>query len=163
MKRILALAFAFLAFSCASLAAAPDAPGTKLVTIQAGGFPGVGAVVTGSIGMANLGSSHLYGGLQFGVDSRKGSTAGRMDLSLAPRFTLGLNLAKALEVHVGGLAGICAQQLSFAGSTDDTKLGFCYGGFGGFRFRLSDTLGLVAEGCYSPQLPYATLGLSFRF
>jgi len=139
----------------------PDARGTKLVQIQGGAFPGMGAILSGNIAMANMGKAHLYGGLQLGVNLRTGAVtdAKRMDLSVAPRFTLGFNLSKVIEFHFGGLAGVAAQ--SFNGS--DRTLEFCYGGLGGFRFNFSPSFGMVAEGCYSEHIPYATLGFAFRF
>ena len=135
----------------------PDAPGSKLVTVQVGGFPGFGGIVSGNIAMANLGSAHLYGGLQAGAAFAKGSMSSRSDFSLAPRLMLGFNLSNVVEFHVGGLAGIDVRRIT------ESRLIFCYGGVGGFRFNLSPSLGLLAEGCYSPQLPYATVGLAFTF
>ena len=76
MKRTLVLLAAMVVAVTASLnafASEPDKPGTKLITIQGGYGPGIGAVLSGNIAMANLGASHLYGGLQliFGFKSPK--------------------------------------------------------------------------------------------
>lgn len=171
MKKIvmfLAVAFAALCFSNSARAAGPDAPGTKLITIQAGGGPGFGGLISGNIALANLGAAHLYGGLQVGGDLHRGSSANRMDLSLAPRVMLGFNLGSVFELHFGGLAGVGVQR--FLGESLSPSLGFCYGGFGGIRLNITPSFGLVAEGCYARQmalpsviLPYGTAGLAFRF
>ena len=157
-----------LAASFSSSAAEPDKPGTKLITIQAGGGPGIGGLVTGNIAMANLGAAHLYGGLQLGGDMHRGSSANRVDLSLAPRLMLGFNLGPVFELHFGGLAGVGVQR--FQGDSQSPALGFCYGGFGGIRLNITPSFGLVAEGCYAAQLstrgvslPYGTGGIAFRF
>ena len=163
MKRIFTLltAFAVMLSSISAFAAEPDKPGTKLITIQGGYGPGIGAILSGNIAMANLGAGHLYGGLQVGGYFRHGATTGvrKIDLSLAPRVMLGFPLGNVVELHVGGLAGIDMARF------DDLKssLVFCYGGFGGMRLNLSDSMGIVLEGCYSNCLPYATAGLAFRF
>ena len=150
-----------LAGSLNGFAAEPDKPGTKVIQVQAGAFPGMGAVLSANIAMANMGKAHLYGGLQGGVNIRTGAVTEtkRMDLSVAPRFTLGFNLSRVIEFHLGGLAGIAAQ--SFDGA--DRTLQFCYGGLGGFRLNFTPAFGMVLEGCYSPHLPYATAGIAFRF
>ena len=36
-------------------------------------------------------------------------------------------------------------------------------GFGGLRLNLSDSMGIVLEGCYSNALPYASGGIAIRF
>lgn len=164
MKKILTLlAAAVWALTASSFASAsePDAPGTKLITIQAGGLPGFGGLVSGQIAMANFASGHLYGGLQLGANSRHGAVTGtnKMDLSVAPRLMLGWNLGRVFEIHLGGQAGIVAQRFD----ADKMQLAFGYGGFGGFRFNVSDSFGLVLEGSYSNCLPYATGGIAFRF
>lgn len=166
MKKILtSLSVAFVAVfvSITALAAGPDAPGTKLITIQAGGFPGVGALLSGQVALTDMAAGHLYGGLQLGGNFRHGAVASldtrKVDLSLAPRLMLGWNLGRVVEFHAGGLAGVAAQRFD-AGKF---QLAFCYGGFGGFRLNFSDSFGLVLEGCYSNCLPYATGGLAFRF
>ena len=172
MKRTLCLlAAALLGVALSHNAMAfqgPDKPGSKLITIQAGGGPGFGGLVTGNIAMANLGAAHLYGGLQFGGDLHRGSSANRMDLSLAPRVMLGFNLGSVFELHFGGLAGVGVQR--FLGDTQSPSLGFCYGGFGGIRLNFTPSFGLVAEGYYAKQmslpsviLPYGTAGIAFRF
>ena len=164
MKRTIALLAAFAAAFTLSLngfAAEPDKPGTKLITIQAGYGPGFGAVVSGNIAMANLGKGHLYGGLQAGANFRHGKVmdTNKMDLSVAPRLMLGWNLGRVVELHAGGFAGIAAKRFD----DEKSQLVFAYGGFGGFRLNLSDSVGLVLEGCYSPQLPYGLAGLAFKF
>ncbi len=139
----------------------PDAPGTKVITVQAGALPGFGGLVSGNIAITGLGSTHLYGGLQAGVNFRSGhaTDAKKLDLSVAPRFALGLNLSRVIELHAGALAGIAAQRFN------DMKmdLKFTYGGFGGLRLNVSPSMGILVEGCYSPNLPYAMAGLAFRF
>ena len=73
MKRTLVLLAAIAVAISASLnafASEPDRPGTKLITIQGGYGPGIAAVLSGNIAMANLGASHLYGGLQLGGNFR---------------------------------------------------------------------------------------------
>ena len=164
MKRIFVLLTAFavaLAASVSGFASEPDAPGTKLLTIQGGYGPGIGAIVSGNVAMANLGSGHLYGGIQLGGNFRHGKATGtqKIDLSLTPRVMLGWNLGRVVELHAGGLAGIAAQRF------DDlkTQLVFCYGGFGGLRLNVSDSFGIVLEGCYSPQLPYGSAGIAIKF
>ena len=167
MKRTIALfatlVVALLSAGNAFAGQAPDAPGTKMFTVRVGGLPGMGANLDASIAMANLGSAHLYGGLQLGADLRKGYGASRTDLSLAPRLTLGFNLSRVVEMHAGGVAGIAMRKVSSSDYSSSPSLIFCYGGFGGFRFNVSDSLGIVLEGCYSHCLPYATAGLAFRF
>ena len=141
--------------------AEPDKPGTRQFTIQGGYGPGIGAVVSGNISMANLGGSHLYGGLQAGGNIRHGKVMDttKMDFSLAPRLMLGWNLGRVVEMHAGGFAGIAAQRFDDAKS----QLVFCYGGFGGLRLNVSQSVGIILEGCYSPQLPYGLAGLAFKF
>ena len=156
-----ALSAALLFFASPASAAEPDKPGTKLIQIQGGGFPGYGALVSGNIAITNLGKSHLYGGLQFGANLRTGAVTGekRTELSAAPRLTLGFNLSRVIEFHFGGLAGVAMRRYE----KGSTALKFCYGGLGGFRFNVSDSFGLVLEGSYSNCLPYATGGIAFRF
>ena len=164
MKRVfvfLASVVVAISTSLSAFAAEPDKPGTKLITIQGGYGPGIGAVLSGSIAMANLGAGHLYGGLQLGGNFRHGKIADtrKTDLSVAPRFMLGWNLGRVVEIHAGGLAGIAAVKFD----ADQSKLAFCWGGLGGVRLNLSDSFGLVLEGCYSPQLPYGLAGIAFKF
>ena len=164
MKRLLTLFAAtllVLAFSPVLSASEPDKPGTKLITIQGGYGPGVGGLLSGNLAMSNLGSMHLYGGLQAGGYFRHGKVmnTNKMDLSLAPRVMLGLNLGRVVELHAGGFAGIAAQRFDNA----ESKLVFHFGGFGGLRLNLSPSLGLLLEGCYSPQLPYGLAGIAIRF
>ena len=165
MKRTLVLFAAFLtalAASSSSFAApGPDAPGSKMITVQAGAFPGFGGLLSGQIAMARLGQGHLYGGLQLGGNYRHGaaSDAKKIDLSVAPRLLYGFNLGRVVEMHFGGLAGVDVQHFDSLKSS----LVFCYGGFGGLRLNLSSSVGIVLEGCYSNCLPYATAGLAFRF
>ena len=140
----------------------PDAPGSKVITVQAGGFPGYGGLVSGNVAITRLGSAaHLYGGLQAGANFRIGhaTDAKKLDLSVAPRFVLGFNFSQVVEFHAGAFAGVAAQRFN------DRKmdLQFSYGGFGGFRFNISPSVGLLLEGCYSPCLPYTLAGLAFRF
>ena len=157
---LLGLLMAF-AVSTPVFAAEPDAPGSKMVTIQAGGFPGFGGILSAQLAMANVGNGHLYGGLQFGGNLRHGKATDtqKIDLSLAPRVTLGWNLGRVVEIHAGALGGVAAQRF------DDlkTQLAFCYGGLGGLRLNLSESMGIVLEGCYSNCLPYATGGIAIRF
>ena len=164
MKNTVSLILAllgFFAFSFSVSAAEPDKPGTKLIQIQGGGFPGYGALISGSIAITDLGKSHLYGGLQFGANLRTGAVTGekRMELSAAPRLTLGFNLSRVVELHFGGLAGVAMRRYEKGSSA----LKFCYGGLGGFRFNVSPSFGIVLEGCYSEDLPYASGGIAFRF
>ena len=164
MKQIFAFFSAValvLATSFSSYAVEPDKPGTKLITVQAGYGPGIGALASGSIAIANLGAAHLYGGLQAGGNFRHGKVmdTNKMDLSVAPRLMLGFNLGRVVEMHAGGFAGIAAKRFD----ADKSQLVFSYGGFGGFRLNVSDSVGIVLEGCYSPQLPYGLAGLAFRF
>jgi len=164
MKKIgIILAAAVLSFglSFPASAAGPDAPGTKLITVQAGGFPGFGGLASGQIVLTNIAGGHLYGGFLLGANFRHGAIldSKKMEFSLAPRVMLGWNLGRVVEFHAGGLAGIAMQHF------DELKsnLAFCYGGFGGFRLNFSDSFGIVLEGCYSNCLPYATGGIAFRF
>lgn len=145
-------------------AAEPDAPGSKMFTIQAGYGPGIGGLVSGNIAIAQLGSAHLYGGLQAGAYFRHGNDAKRTDLSIAPRFFLGFPISRVFEVHFGALAGVASQHYPDL----ESKLMPSFSGFGGLRFSLSDSLYLIAEGYYFyPQkylhTPYGTAGLAFRF
>ena len=164
MKRSFSMLAAFAVALITALngfSAEPDKPGTRLFTIQGGYGPGIGAVVSGNIAMANLGGSHLYGGLQAGANLRHGKVmdTNKMEFSLAPRLMLGWNLGRMVELHAGGLAGIAAQRFDDAKS----QLVFCYGGFGGLRLNVSPSVGIILEGCYSPQLPYGLAGLAFKF
>ncbi len=164
MKRTLVLLAAFavaISTSLSAFAAEPDKPGTKLITVQGGYGPGIAAVLSGNIAMANLGASHLYGGLHLGGNFRHGKVAEthKTDLSVAPRLMLGWNLGRVVEIHAGGFAGIAAVKFD----ADQSKLTFCWGGFGGLRLNFSDSFGLVLEGCYSPQLPYGLAGIAFKF
>ena len=164
MKRTLVLLAAMAVALSASLnafASEPDKPGTKFITIQGGYGPGIGAVLSGNIAMANLGAGHLYGGLQLGGNFRHGKVAEthKTDLSVAPRLMLGWTLGRVVEIHAGGLAGIAAVKFD----TDQSNLAFCWGGFGGIRLNFSDSFGLVLEGCYSKQLPYGLAGIAFKF
>ena len=164
MKKILILlATAAISFGLSNsvFAAEPDAPGTKLITLQAGALPGFGALASGQIVLTDMAAGHLYGGLQLGANFRHGAVldSRKTDLSLAPRVMLGWNLGRVVEFHAGVLAGVAMQHF------DDLKssLAFCYGGFGGFRLNFSDSFGIVLEGCYSNCLPYASGGFAFRF
>lgn len=161
MKKFFALFAALLACLLSSVCSFaiqdPDAPGSKLVTVQVGATPGFGGIVSGNVAMARLGSGHLYGGLQAGANFSKGSYASRTDFSLAPRVMVGFNLSQSFELHFGALAGIAARKL------DETYFQFCYGGFGGLRVKFSPSVSLIAEGYYSPHLSYASLGLGFTF
>ena len=155
----------FLSVNPAS-AAEPDNPGTKLITVEGGYGPGFGAIVSGNIAMANLGAAHLYGGLQLGADFRHGGVTGtkKTDLSVAPRVMLGFNLGRVVELHFGGLAGVAAQRFD----ASQNRLVFSYAGFGGFRFNVSDSFGIVLEGYYAYpskylHLPYGSAGFAFRF
>ena len=155
-----------LATSLSSFAAEPDKPGTKLITVQGGYGPGIGAIVSGNIAMTNLGSAHLYGGLLLGGDFRHSdvTNAKKTDLSVAPRLMLGWNLGRVVEMHFGGLAGIAAQRFD----TDQNRLVFTYAGFGGFRFNVSDSFALLLEGYYAYPtkyllVPYGSAGFAFRF
>ena len=164
MKKTISLFLALLGILAIHLnasAAEPDKPGTKLIQIQGGGFPGYGALVSGNIAITNLGKSHLYGGLQFGANLRTGAVTGekRTELSAAPRWTLGFNLSRVIEFHFGGLAGVAMRRYE----KGSTALKFCYGGLGGFRLNVSPSFGIVLEGCYSQDLPYASGGIAFRF
>lgn len=164
MKRtlfFLAAVAVAISVSLNAFASEPDKPGTKLITIQGGYGPGIAAVLSGNIAMANLGASHLYGGLQLGGNFRHGKVAEtrKTDLSVAPRLTLGWNLGRVVEIHAGGLAGIAAVKFD----ADQSNLAFCWGGFGGLRLNFSDSFGLVLEGCYSKQLPYGLAGIAFKF
>ena len=162
-KTIVTLLGLLMAFTVSQsvFAAEPDSPGAKMITIQAGGLPGFGGLVSAQIAMANVANGHLYGGLQLGGNFRHGAATDtkKTDLSLAPRVMLGWNLGRVVELHVGGLGGVAAQRF------DDMKsqLAFCYGGFGGLRLNLSDSIGIVLEGCYSNALPYASGGIAIRF
>ena len=141
--------------------AEPDKPGTKLITIQGGYGPGFGGVLSGNIAIANPGAAHLYGGLLAGVNLRHGKVmdTNKMDLSVAPRLMLGFNLGRVVELHAGGFAGIAAKRFDESKS----QLVFAYGGFGGLRLNVSDSVGLLLEGCYSPQLPYGLAGIAIKF
>ena len=164
MKRTIVLLATLAVALTASLkgfAAEPDKPGTKLITIQGGYGPGYGAVLSGNIAIANPGSLHLYGGLQFGGNFRHGKVmnTNKTDLSVAPRVMLGVNLGRVVELHAGGFAGVAAKRFD----DDKSQLVFAYGGFGGLRLNVSSSVGIVLEGCYSPQLPYGLGGIAIRF
>ena len=166
MKRTICLLASLAVALYASLnafSAEPDKPGTKLITIQGGYGPGIGGILSANIAMADLGASHLYGGLQLGGNFRHGKVSSldtrKTDLTVAPRVMLGWNLGRVVELHAGGLAGVAA--VSF--NSDKSNLAFCYGGFGGLRLNFSDSFGLVLEGCYSPQLPYSLAGIAIKF
>lgn len=163
MKKSIVLFAAILVALAASwnAYADPDKPGTVVLQIQGGAFPGMGGIVSGNVAMARIGKGHLYGGVQAGYNLRTGAVtaAKKQDLSVASRFTYGFNLSRVIEFHLGGLAGVAAS--SFEGS--ERTLNFCYGGLGGFRLNFTPVFGMVLEGCYSPYLPYASAGFSFRF
>ena len=169
MKRFIALLAACAVALCTlprGFAAEPDKPGTKLITIQGGYGPGIGAMVSGNVALANLGKGHLSGGLQAGANFRHGKVmdTNKMDLSVAPRLLLGWNLGRVVEMHVGGFAGIAAQRFDGA----QNQLVFCYAGFGGFRFQVGDSFALLLEGYYAypskyQHVPYGSAGFAFRF
>jgi len=164
MKKIVMLLAALSGlFVSANLSALedPDAPGSKVITVQAGALPGFGGLFSGNIAITQLGSAHLYGGLQGGVNFRTGQAtdAKKLDLSVAPRFTLGLNLSRVVELHAGAFAGVDAQRFG----NMKMELKFTYGGFGGLRLNLGPSVGILLEGCYGPHLPYTLAGLAFRF
>ena len=169
MKRTIALLAALAAAMTISLngfSAEPDKPGTKLITLQGGYGPGFGAIVSGNIAVANLGKGHLYGGLLAGANFRHGKVVdtNKMDLSVAPRLMLGWNLGRVVEMHMGGFAGITAQRFD----ADRNQLVFCYAGFGGFRFQVSDSFSLLLEGYYAypskyQHVPYGSAGFAFKF
>ena len=167
MKQMLTLVSALalvLTTAVSAFAAEPDKPGTKLITVQAGYGPGIGAVVSGNIALANLGSGHLYSGIQLGGNFRHGFEAQRTDLSIAPRVFLGFPLSRTFEFHFGALAGVAVRLFPDL----PTDLKFSYAGFGGFRLAVSDSVSLIAEGYYAyPRkylhVPYGTAGLAFRF
>jgi len=169
MKQIVILfaaAILALATSLNVFAAEPDKPGTKLITVQAGYGPGIGALLTGNIAMADLGAAHLYGGLALGGHFRHGFDAKRTDLSVAPRLFLGFPLSRVFELHFGAQAGIAARLYGAEGLPND--LVFSYAGFGGFRISVSDSVAIIAEGYYAYptkclHVPYGTAGLAFRF
>lgn len=160
-KLIFACIAAFAFFSSAYAMKDPDATGSKLVTVQAGGFPGFGGLLSGQIALSHIGQGHLYGGFQIGGNYRHGAVLDTrmMDLSFAPRVLYGFNLGRVVELHAGGLAGIDVRRLDSLNS----QLVFCYGGFGGLRLHLNESFGFVLEGCYSNTFPYATAGLAIRF
>ena len=167
MKKTIASLLGLLmtfAVSTPVFAAEPDAPGSKMITIQAGYGPGIGGLISGNIAIAQLGSAHLYGGLQAGAYYRHGNEAKRTDLSIAPRFFIGFPISKAFEVHFGAFAGIASQHYPDL----ESKLMPSYSGFGGIRLSVSDSVSLIAEGYYSyPQkylhIPYGTAGIAIRF
>lgn len=162
MKRAFILLLAvFTAFQHAYAIQQPDAPGTKMITLQAGGFPGFGGLVSGQIALTDIGKGHLYGGFQLGGNLRHGSALDTrmVDLCFAPRLLYGFRLGRVVEVHAGALAGVDVRRFDSL----KNQLLFAYGGFGGLRLDLSSSLGIVLEGCYSNSLPYATAGLAFRF
>lgn len=166
MKRtIVFLASIMVAFftSLCVFAAEPDKPWTKLITIQGGYGPGIGAVLSGNIVIANFAAGHLYGGILLGGNFRHGKVSTldtkKTDLSVAPRVQLGWNLGRVVEFHAGGFAGVSATRFDPYKSI----LAFCWGGLGGFRLNFSDSFGLVLEGAYSPQLPYGLAGFAIRF
>ena len=169
MKRTFTFLAAFavaLTFAFNGFAAEPDKPGTKLITVQGGYGPGFGAIVSGNLAVANLGAAHLYGGLQLGANMRHGvaTDTKKIALSAAPRLMLGFNLGKVVELHIGGLAGVAAQRFD----ADKTQLVFSYAGFGGFRFQVSESFGILLEGYYAYptkylQVPYGSTGFAFRF
>ena len=147
-------------------AAEPDSPGSKMITIQAGGFPGFGGLASAQIAMTNVANGHLYGGLQLGANMRHGSATNtkKIALSAAPRLMLGFNLGKVVELHIGGLAGIAAQRFD----AGQNQLVFSYAGFGGFRFQVSESFGILLEGYYAYptkylHVPYGSAGFAFRF
>ena len=170
MSKTFTLLAAFIAALFLSVnpvsASEPDRPGSKLITVQGGYGPGIGGNVSGNIVMANLGASHLYGGLQFGGNLRHGAVTGskKLELSVAPRLMLGFNLGRVVELHFGGLAGVAAQRFD----SSQNKLVFSYAGFGGLRLNVSDSFAILMEGYYAYptkylHLPYGSAGFAFRF
>jgi hypothetical protein len=85
MKKIVSLLGLLMALTVSQpiFAAEPDSPGSKMITIQAGGFPGFGGLASAQIAMANVANGHLYGGLQLGGNFRHGAATGtkKTDLS----------------------------------------------------------------------------------
>ena len=114
--------------------------------------------------VATFGKGHFTVGAQTGYQywgNRSSTLGGKLyDFAVAPRLTVGWNLAKWFELHVGLTAGLGVSNWRGA---KDVNLGFSYSGFVGTEFFLSDHFGLMLETGYSDYTPDANVGLVFRF
>ena len=114
--------------------------------------------------VVNFGKGHFTVGAQTGYQYWGNSSAtlgGKLyDFAVAPRLTVGWNLAKWFELHVGLTAGL---GISNWRGAKDVNMGFSYSGFVGTEFFLSDHFGLMLETGYSDYTPDANVGFVFRF
>ena len=114
--------------------------------------------------VATFGKGHFTVGAQAGFQLwGKSSTAvnGNLyDIAVAPRATVGWNLAKWFELHLGVTAGLGFSNWRGA---KDFNTGFSYSCFVGTEFFFNDRFGLMLEAGYSDYTPDANAGLVFRF
>ena len=114
--------------------------------------------------VATFGKGHFTVGAQTGFQYWRKSenvVGGRLyDLAVAPRLTIGWDLAKWFELHIGTTAGLGFSNWRGA---KDFNVGFSYSGFVGAEFIFTNHFGLMLEGGYSDYTPDANVGLVFRF
>ena len=101
-------------------------------------------------------SGHFTVGAQAGFQNWRND---HLNFSLAPRFTIGWDVAEWCELHLGAIAGLgftnwhAGKPLTF---------GFSYGGFLGAQFYVSDTIGVTLEGGASRFSPEVCVGVVFK-
>ena len=112
--------------------------------------------------VATFGKGHFTVGAQTGFQlwGKSESVGQKYDIALAPRLTVGWDLAKWFELHVGVTGGL---GLSSWRGAKNFNVGFCYSGFVGAEFIFTEHFGLMLEGGYSDYTPDANVGLVFRF
>ncbi|MBO7602811.1 MAG: hypothetical protein J6S97_00160 [Bacteroidales bacterium] len=106
--------------------------------------------------IAELASGHFTIGAQTGFQSWHDK---HLDFSIAPRFTLGWDVADWCELHLGAIAGLGFSNWR-TGKPHD--FGFSYGGFLGAQFFVSDAIGITIEGGASSFSPEACVGVVFK-
>ena len=123
-----------------------------------------GGSIFADCSVVTFGKGHFTVGGQAGFqywnpgDNKLGGKS--LDFSVAPRLTVGWNLAKWFELHVGTTTGL---GISNWRGAKDVNFAFAYSGFVGVRFFFGDLFGLTIEGGYASHTPDVCAGLVFRF
>lgn len=85
-------------------------------------------------------------------------------LSVMPRATYGLNITDSFEVHVGVATGFGLNHYKYVDGGDSySDFYFANSEFAGLRFFFTDSFGLSAEVGYTTRMPYARVGVAFKF